>query len=333
MRIAVIGAGGIGAPLGASFAQAGHDVTFLARGGHLAAMRSDGLRIGGDRGETLIDPVQATDDPAAIGPVDLVLFCVKLWDVETAGTAIRPLMRAGTAVIPLQNGVDASERLAPILGHEHVMGGVALVTGSIVAPGVVRQSGRHHRMTFGELDGHVSARAEAIRGAGTAAGIEAILAPDIQRARWEKFVLLAAASTICAAARSAIGPLRADAEIWPLFGQGMAEVAAVGRAVGVDLPQEAVVSGMKFLSGVPDDWMPSMAVDLKAGRRLELPWLAGTLVRLATERGVPVPVLGTLHAVLKPYAMGGGRARRALPDRGLTEADATGSMAANGGTP
>ena len=306
MRIAVIGAGGIGAPLGASFARAGHDVTFVARGAHLAAMRSDGLRVGGDRGETLIDPVQATDDPAGIGAVDLVLFCVKLWDVETAGAAIRPLMRRGTAVIPLQNGVDASERLIPILGAEHVMGGVAMVTGTIVAPGVVRQSGTHHRMTFGELDGTPSPRAEAIRAACAEAGIEGILSADIQRARWEKFIALVASATICAAARGPIGPLRTDPEIWPLFEQAMAEVVAVGRAGGVSFPAEVLDPWRAFLKGVPDNWTPSMAVDLMAGRRLELPWLTGTLVRLAGERGVPVPVLGTLYGVLKPFVMGKG---------------------------
>ena len=139
MRIAVVGTGGIGAPLGASLAIAGHDVVFVARGAHLAAMRENGLRVEGDRGETLVRPVQATDDPAAIGPVDLVLFCVKLWDVETTGEQIRPMIGAETVAIPLQNGVDASERLQPILGSEHVVGGVALVTGSIVAPGVIRQ--------------------------------------------------------------------------------------------------------------------------------------------------------------------------------------------------
>ena len=151
MRIAIVGTGGIGAPLGASLAAAGQDVVFLARGAHLAAMRTNGLRVEGDRGETVVHPVEATDDPAAIGPVDLVLFCVKLWDVETAGNHARPLIGSETVVIPLQNGVDASERLAPILGAAHVLGGVALVTGSIVAPGVVRQTGTHHGIVLGEL--------------------------------------------------------------------------------------------------------------------------------------------------------------------------------------
>ena len=158
MRIAVIGTGGIGAPYGASLAKAGADVTFVARGAHLAAMQQNGLRIEGDRGETLVRPAQATDDIASIGPVDYVLFCVKLWDVESAGEQIRPIVGPETAVVPLQNGVDAAERLIPILGPEAVMGGSAFVTGSIVAPGVVRQTGTYQQMTFGELDGR-SARA------------------------------------------------------------------------------------------------------------------------------------------------------------------------------
>ncbi len=151
MRIAIVGTGGIGAPLGASLATAGQDVAFLARGAHLAAMRTNGLRVEGDRGETVVRPVEATDDPAAIGPVDLVLFCVKLWDVETAGEQIHPLIGSETAVIPLQNGIDASERLSPILGAGHVLGGVARVSGSIVAPGVVRQTGTHHGIVFGSM--------------------------------------------------------------------------------------------------------------------------------------------------------------------------------------
>src|SRR5580700_11715823 len=158
MRIAVIGTGGIGAPYGASLAKAGADVTFVARGAHLAAMREKGLRVEGDRGDTHVLPARATDDIAAIGVVDYVLLCVKLWDVESAGEQLRPIVGPETAVIPLQNGVDAAERLVPILGREAVMGGTAFVTGSIVAPGVVRQTGTYQVMTFGELDGRVSAR-------------------------------------------------------------------------------------------------------------------------------------------------------------------------------
>ena len=163
MRIAVIGTGGIGGPYGAALANAGADVIFVARGAHLAAMRENGLRIEGDRGDTHIRPAQATDDIASIGPVDFVLFCVKLWDVERVGEQLRPLIGPRTAVIPLQNGIDAAERLIAILGPDPVMGGTAFVTGAIVAPGVIRQTGAYQRMTFGELDGRISARGEHLR--------------------------------------------------------------------------------------------------------------------------------------------------------------------------
>src|ERR1700710_1846725 len=160
MRIAVIGAGGVGVAFGAALAKAGADVAFVARGTHLKAMREHGLRIEGDRGETRINPVQATDDPATIGTVDFVLFCVKLWDVETAGAAIKTLIGPTTAVIPLQNGVDASERLIPILGAQAVMGGGAQISATIAQPGVIRQTGTFMRLIFGELDGRISQRGQ-----------------------------------------------------------------------------------------------------------------------------------------------------------------------------
>src|SRR5690242_14865602 len=163
MRIAVIGTGGIGGPYGASLAKAGADVTFVARGAHLGAMRENGLRIEGDRGETHIRPVQATDDVTGIGTVDVVLCCVKLWDLESVAEQIRAIVGSQTAVIPLQNGIDAAMRIIDILGREPVMGGVAFVTGAITAPGVIRQTGTYQRMTFGELDGRISERGRRLR--------------------------------------------------------------------------------------------------------------------------------------------------------------------------
>lgn len=304
MRIAIIGAGGIGAPLGASLAVAGNDVTFLARGAHLAAMRDSGLRIEGDRGETHVFPTQATDDASAIGRVDVVLFAVKLWDIESAGTQIRPLMGPETAVIPLQNGIDASERLDPILGAEHVLGGVGLVTGTIVAPGVVRQSGTHHRVTFGERAGGVSPRCLRIRDAFAAAGIDAVLSEDIQRARWDKFAILVPVSGVCALTRSSIGRLRADPECAALIEGAMQEVAALSRAAGFALSEAELEKTRAFIRGVPDGWTPSMAVDVMNGRRLELPWLAGKAVALGRELGVPTPLNFAINAALRPYVNG-----------------------------
>jgi 2-dehydropantoate 2-reductase len=304
LRIAIIGAGGIGAPLGASLATAGQDVIFLARGAHLAAMRANGLRVEGDRGETVVRPVQATDDPAAIGPVDLVLFCVKLWDVEATGQQIRRLIGAETIVIPLQDGVDASERLLPILGAMHVLGGVAIVTGSIVAPGVVRQFGKHHRIIFGELDGQITSRVERIRDVCQAAGIEAVLSGDIQRARWEKFIMLVAISGLCALVRRPIGDLRDEPDIAPLIDDAMREVVEVGRACGVKFSPDVLHSLRPLIHDVSPNTTPSMAVDLLAGNRLELPWLAGKVVQLGATHSVPTPVNRVVYAALKLYANG-----------------------------
>src|SRR5260370_7015421 len=163
MRPAVIGTGGIGGPYGASLARAGAVVTFIARGAHLAAIRKNGLRITGDRGETHIRPAQATDDIASIGIVDYVLLSVKLWDVETPGAQIRPLVGPQTAVVPLQNGIDAADRLIPILGPQPVMGGSASVTGTIVTPGVIRQTGTYQQMTFADLDGQATPPGDPLR--------------------------------------------------------------------------------------------------------------------------------------------------------------------------
>src|SRR6266851_10464410 len=267
-------------------------------------MRANGLRVEGDRGETVVRPVQATDDPAVIGPVDLVLFCVKLWDVETTGEQIRPLIGSETAVIPLQNGIDASERLLPILGAAHVLGGVAWVSGSIVAPGVVRQSGTHHRIIFGELDGQITPRVERICDVCRAAGIEAVPSSDIQRDRWEKFIAMVAVSGPCALTRRPIGDLRDDPDIAPLIDDAMQEAVDVGRSCGVQFAPNVLDPSRAMIRGAPSNLMPSMGVDLLAGNKLELPWLAGRVVQLGAAYGVPTPVNRVVYAALKLYANG-----------------------------
>jgi 2-dehydropantoate 2-reductase len=304
MRIAVIGAGGVGGAFGAALAKAGGDVTFVARGAHLAAMRSNGLRVLGPRGDVHLSPTQATDKPASIGPVDLVLFCVKLWDVESAGAAIRPLVGSNTAVIPLQNGIDASERLIPILGKAAVMGGVAQISGTISEPGVIHQTGTFMRLIFGELDGRPSQRGAAFYALCQSAGFDAVNSNAILTALWEKFVLLATNSAIVALTRLPIGKLRDDPDVLALFEKGAAEVAAVGRASGVDLPQDIVAKTLQSTRNAPPDLMPSMAVDLLRGNRLELPWLAGKVVALGRKLGVPTPTHDVMYAALKPYSNG-----------------------------
>jgi 2-dehydropantoate 2-reductase len=304
MRIAVIGAGGVGGAFGAALAAAGADVTFVARGAHLKAMREHGLRIEGGRGETVVDPAQATDDPAAIGPVDFVLFCVKLWDVESAGEAIKPLIGPTTAVIPLQNGIDASERLIPMLGAGSVMGGVAQISATIAEPGVIRQVGSFMRLVFGELEGGKSARGEAFLGLCRKAGFDATHSDRIMTELWMKFILLASNAAMTAATRRPIGQLRDDPEIEPLFARAYAEVAAVGRAKGIAIPDDAVEKTIGFNRNAPPAMMASMAHDLIRGNRIELPWLSGKVVSLGRELGVPTPVHEVLYAVLKPFVDG-----------------------------
>jgi 2-dehydropantoate 2-reductase len=304
MRVAVIGAGGVGGAFGAALAQAGADVTFVARGAHLAAMRDKGLRVEGGRGETVVSPARATDDPATIGPVDFVLFCVKLWDVENAGAAIKPLIGPTTAVIPLQNGVDAAERLIPILGAPAMMGGVAQISATIAEPGVIRQVGTFMRLIFGELEGGKSARGEAFLALCQKAGCDATHSDQIMTELWMKFILLATNAALTAATRTPLGVLRDDPDIAPLFARASAEVAAVGRARGVALPEDAVERVVGFTRTSPPTMMASMAHDLIRGNRIELPWLSGKVVALGRELGVPTPVHEVLYAVLKPFVNG-----------------------------
>src|SRR5262245_5401631 len=304
MRIAVVGAGGVGAGFGAALAKAGGDVTFIARGAHLAAMKSSGLKIESPRGDVHLQPTQATDDPAKVGPVDIVLFCVKLWDVESAGEHIKPLVGPNTAVIPLQNGIDAPERLLPILGKQAVMGGVAQISASIVEPGVVRQVGTFMRMLFGELDGSKSARGEALFTMCRKAGFDVVLSDQIVTELWLKFILLATNASLIALVRQPIGKVRDDPDMQAQWIAAYNEVIAVGKARGVKLPADALDKMLAFNAGAPPTMKPSMALDLERGNRIELPWLGGKVVELGRQLGVPTPTHALMYAALKPYVMG-----------------------------
>ena len=304
MRIAVVGAGGVGGGFGAALAKAGADVTFIARGAHLAAMKNAGLIVSGPRGETHLVPTKATDDPAGIGTVDIVLFCVKLWDVESAGERIKPLIGPGTAVIPLQNGIDAHERLLPILGPRAVMCGVAQISSSITAPGEITQVGTFMRMIFGEFDGKKSQRGEDFLALCLQAGFDATLSEQILTDLWMKFIQLAANAGMTALARQPIGSLRDDPDIMPFFVAAFQETIAVGRAKGVTLPADALEQIIGFLQHLPAAMKASMALDLDRGNRLELPWLSGKVAELGRRLGIPTPTHGMIYAMLKPYVMG-----------------------------
>jgi 2-dehydropantoate 2-reductase len=302
MRIAVVGAGGVGGGFGAALAKAGADVTFIARGAHLAAMKNGGLKVHGGRGETHLVPTRATDDPADIGKVDIVLFCVKLWDVESAGARIK--IGPDTAVIPLQNGVDAPERLIPILGSHAVMGGVAQISASIVAPGVIQQVGTFMRMTFGELDGKLSKRGEDFLALCLKAGFDATLSEQILTELWMKFILLASNAGMMAVTRQPIGKLRDDPDLRPIFMAAYQETIDVGRARGVALPADTSERILELTRHLPPAMKASMALDLDRGNRLELPWLSGKVAELGRQLGIPTPTHSMMSAMLKPYIMG-----------------------------
>src|SRR5205807_2323887 len=262
MRIAVVGAGGVGGGYGAALAKAGADVSFIARGAHLAAMKSTGLKVLSPRGDTHLVPTQATDNPADIGKVDFVLFCVKLWDIESAGERVRPLIGPETAIITLQNGIDAHERLIPILGDRAVMPGVAHVSASITAPGVITQVGAFMRMVFGELDGKRSQRGEAFLALCQQAGIEGTFSETVLTDLWMKFILLASNAGMMSLARQPIGNLRDDPDMRPIFLAAYQEAAAVGRAKGIALPADAVDRIAEATKHFPPGMKASMAPDL-----------------------------------------------------------------------
>ncbi|WP_291577496.1 2-dehydropantoate 2-reductase [Bradyrhizobium sp.] len=304
MRIAVVGAGGVGGGFGAALAKAGADVTFIARGAHLAAMQSQGLRVESERGAIHLVPTQATDDPAGVGKVDIVLFCVKLWDVASAGQHIKPLIGPDTAVIPLQNGVDAHERLVPILGPHAVMGGVAQISASIVGPGKILQVGTFMRMIFGELDGKRSKRGEEFLALCLKAGFDATLSEQILTDLWMKFILLASNAGMMSLSRQPIGKLRDDPDMRPIFVAAYQEAFDVGRAKGVALPADAVDRIVGLTGHFPPAMKASMALDLDRGNRLEVPWLSGKVAELGRQFGIPTPTHSMIYAMLKPYIMG-----------------------------
>lgn len=304
MKIAVMGAGAIGGYFGGRLAQGGNEVSFIARGAHLAALKADGLRVTSPLGDFSVDPVQATDDPGEVGLVDLVMFMVKNYDTEAAAVQAGPLVGPDTAVVSFQNGVDAHEVLAAAFSPGQVMGGAALIPASLPEPGLVSHNGAVAKLIFGEFGRATSRRAEAFAAALSAAGVDHQIHPDIEAMLWGKFVFLASISALNCMTRLAIGPVIEDADSRALYIEAMEEVAAVARARGVKLPEEAVANGLALAEQMSGPVKSSMLQDLEQGKRLEVARLSGTVARLGAELGVATPIHRAAYAVLKPYAEG-----------------------------
>ena len=307
MKIAIFGSGGVGGYFGARLAQAGNEVHFVARGKHLAAMRANGLKVTSPLGDALIKPVHAHERAAEIGPVDVVMFAVKLWDTPAAAESLRPLLAGGGVVIPFQNGVESVDLLRKALGERPVMGGSAYIASRISAPGVIEHIGQMCRVQFGPLLAEQRPVAEKFLSICKEAQINAELADDVTRTIWEKFVFLVAVSSTTAASRAPLGVVRSDPDLRWLFEQAMRETWRLGRARGVKLADDFIPTRMKALDALPHEMKASMAHDLEAGGRLEAPWLCGAVARMSAESGLDAPVNRAVFAALKPYVDGSQR--------------------------
>ena len=303
MRIVVMGSGGTGGFFGAKLARAGEDVTFVARGAHLAALRAEGLRIrSAVEGEWSVQ-APAVERLDGLPPAGLVLFCVKSFDTEEAAALIRPVVGPDTGVLSIQNGVDNEEKLARALGAGHVLGGAARIFSTLEGPGVISHTFGGH-LVFGEMDGRESARARELLAACARAAIPAELTADVTRALWEKYVFLTTHAGLTALTRCPAGVLRAVPEVRELYRRIALELVAIGRASGVNLDDGVFDQGMKLLDSVAPTAFTSLHHDLIHGKRLELEALHGHAVRLAARHGVPAPTVFAVYAALLPYRDG-----------------------------
>jgi 2-dehydropantoate 2-reductase len=302
MRFGIFGSGGVGGYFGGRLSQAGHDVTFIARGRHLVAMRESGLRVESILGDFVVHPVKATDDPHQVGIVDVILVAVKAWDIPVAAEAMKPMVGEDTIVVPLENGVDAPEQLASSLGGQHVLGGLCGISAFIGAPGVIRHVGVQPYLAFGELDHLPSKRVEDLKDVFTRLnGISVDTPADIHNALWEKFIFIAAVSGVGAVTRQPIGVYRAVPETRAILVCALEETVAVGRARSVALEEntaDRILSTM--IDRAPVGMIASMQKDIMEGRRSELEAQNGALVRMGREAGVATPVHAFLYASLLP---------------------------------
>lgn len=303
MKIAAMGAGGVGGYFGARLQQAGHEVSFFARGRHLAALREHGLTVESAHGNAQLK-VRVFEDPAEAGIADVVLFAVKLWDTESAAAQLKPVVGKGTVVIPFQNGVESIERLRKFFPEEAVLGGSAYIATRVKSPGVIEHSGQMARVQFGPVVPSQEKAARQFLAACKAAHIQAEIPEDIVRANWEKFVFLVGLSSATAVSRAALGVVRSDPDLRWLFAEAMRETWRLGRARGVRLADDFVDQRLAFADTLHADMKASLLHDLENGGRLEAPWLCGAVARMSAQSGLEAPVNRAVYAALRPFIHG-----------------------------
>jgi 2-dehydropantoate 2-reductase len=305
MKFAILGSGGVGGFYGARLARAGHDVSFIARGAHLSAIRERGLEVRSPALGGFVVRAPAEEDPARVGPVEVVIYAVKAYDNDSAMPMIAPMLGPGSAILTLQNGVDSVADLAARYGEAAVIGGTTYIATSVVAPGVIEQNGTHRRVVMGEIFGNpprLSDRVRAIQQAMAGADIQAEAVEDGRVPIWEKFIFLVSLAGFTGAARQPIGPLWADEQIRAQFLEGCREIERVARAEGVPVSADTVDRIVSYVANIPGSMRSSLLIDLSLGKRIEVEALQGSVVRRAARAGLPVPVMSTLYAVLKPWA-------------------------------
>lgn len=301
MRIAILGAGGVGGYFGGRLAQAGHPVVFVARGAHLDAIRRDGLRVESLAGDFVVRPAEATDRTESVGQVDAVLVCVKSWQLPEAVVALRPLLGPQSFVVPLLNSVEAADQLASGVGGERVLGGLCRLVSYVAGPGRIRHAGLQPSIEFGERDRTSSKRTAALHAAfASAAGLEAAVSGDIDAAVWEKFLFIAPFGGVGAVTRAAAGQFRQVPETRAMLKAAMEEVALLARARGVRLRADALERTLRFTDALPEDATASMQRDILEGRPSELEAQTGAVVRLGRAAGLPVPVNECIYRSLLP---------------------------------
>jgi 2-dehydropantoate 2-reductase len=303
MKILIMGTGGVGGYYGALLAQQGNEVTFIARGAHLYAIRHEGLKVKSVHGDFTVFPAKATEDPAKVEPVDLILFCVKTYNTDEAAEAIRPTVGPQTTVLSLQNGIDAAERIGKVVGEEHVIGGATWLSSAVESPGVIKQISQFRRIALGELHRGRSERIQSIYEVLNQTGITVEISEDIQKVLWTKLVFITAVSSIGSLTRLPMGDYRSIPETRGLLTSIMQEVESLARAQGIRLDRDVVQDWLEFIDNSAPHIKPSMQLDVESGHRTEIESMIGVVGRRGRELGVPTPVADFVYGSLLPIEM------------------------------